>query len=158
MSELTRNQEYTFQYKTVNVRDSFFGGHQPKLSVALPKNLLAIKNLYCHLMMTYDIAVPVGQRKLNWIGGNPQYTGGTIPNAAQPNMKYLGAVADVTTRKIDVKVDLSDIVSKLSINSLFGQPQLEINLLQEDPSGLFNVTGSLQLWKVDLIYTTQATR
>lgn len=153
----TRHQEATYQYRSVAVARSIFCGYGPVLNVSIPDDLLELKNVAIHASLLFDVSVAAGNRKLHWIGGgyavNP-YPDQTV-KSEQPNMIHILQSADAN-RRVDVTIDISHLIPLLEIDDspTFDQPSFEVSMVT-DPTGANSVTGVLEIWKVDLIYTTK---
>lgn len=157
MGSQTRHQEATYQYKTVAVARSIFCGYGPHLDVSIPDNLEELKNVSIHAVLQFDNTVSAGNRKLYFIGGD--YEMNTYPDqtvkAVQPAMMEVNLSADAN-RRIDVTVDITHLIKNLEFDLIgsFDQPSVALGMVT-DKTGLNSVTGVLELWKVDLIYTTK---
>lgn len=155
MPGLTRNQEYIYQYLTVAAAQLFFCGFGPRLSVNVPKNLLEIKSLCVHAILLFNATVPLSYRKLHYIGGqmvfNTEFNGVA---ADQPAMIYVNRSADAN-RRIDITVDISHLIDKLVIDDGDSYSSAHFDLGLVTDLGNNNVGGTLELWKVDMIYTTK---
>jgi len=157
MSSLTRNQEYSYQYRCVAVAsNTTFCGNGPRLNMAIPDNLLDIKAIYMHAVLLFDISTPSGQRVIQYAGGKYNTTNTGIPIPATSNLIKVNVAADPTTRIADCRVDITDLKAGLMTANPydFNQPTIELNLIT-DIDGGFDVSGKVILWKVDIVYTTK---
>lgn len=153
----TRHQEATYQYRSVAVARTIFCGYGPHLYVSIPENLLELKNVAIHASLLFDASVAAGNRKIHWIGGGYQlnpYPDQTVASE-QPSMIHILQSADAN-RRADVTIDISHLIPQLVIDDTptFDQPSFEVSIVT-DPTGANSVTGVLEIWKVDLIYTTK---
>lgn len=154
---ITRHQEAKYQYRSVAVARSIFCGYGPILGVSVPDDLLELKNVAIHASIVFDVSVASGNRKLHWIGG--RYTLNPYPDqtasSEQAAMIHILQSADAN-RRVDVTIDISHLIPELTIdtNPTFDQPSFEVSMVT-DPTGANSVTGVLEIWKVDLIYTTK---
>ncbi len=158
MSGLTRNQEYKYQYRNVAVARSIFCGYGAILTVNIPDNLLELKNLALHVVLQFDVAVPSGNRKLYYIGGT-YGVGAAVGSIAAPvngNMVFVNLTADAN-RRIDCVIDISHLIPKLTFDSsgTFDQPSFQVSMITNYDLFAATVTGTMELWKADLIYTTK---
>jgi len=156
MPGLTRNQEYIYQYLTVAAAQLFFCGFGPRLSVNVPKNLLEIKSLCVHAILLFDATVPASYRKLYYIGGEAIINTYPLTGLAtdQLAMIYVNRSADAN-RRIDITVDISHLIDKLIIDDGDSYSSAHFDLGLVTDLGNNNVGGTLELWKVDMIYTTK---
>lgn len=161
MSALSRNQEFKYQYKTIAVANQYFCGFGPTLSVSVPDNLLDIKAIFMHAVLRFNTAVPSGKRKVLWAGGRyPTKLVGafSVPDPENGNLVKVDALADPTTRVVDLKLDIThlkeDIIAALSEDTFsFDQPRIRLSLITDEAND-FSVDGDVILWKIDFAYTT----
>lgn len=157
MSGQTRRQEYKYQYKTLAVARTTFCGYGPTMSVSIPDNLLELKNLCVHASLVFDSSVSAPNRVLHWIGGgyNMDPAPANKTSDEQPRMMHISEAADAN-RRVDVTIDLSHLIDQLEFDTSgsFDQPSFELGMIT-DPTNNNSVTGALELWKVDMIYTTK---
>lgn len=157
MARQSRHQEYQYQYRQVAVARTIFCGYGPSLNVSIPDNMLKLINVSLHASIVFDPSVSAPSRKLWWMGGKALYN--PYPDqslkAVQPAMMPINLLADAN-RRVDVTIDISHLIPLLTIDSspTFDQPSFEVDLIT-DPSGSFAITGVIELWKVDYIYTTK---
>jgi len=153
----TRHQEVKYQYRSVAVARTIFCGYGPHLDISVPEDLLELKNVAIHASIVFDVSVSAPNRVLHWIGGayvvNP-YPDQTV-SPTQPAMIHVLESADAN-RRVDVTIDISHLIPQIEIddNPTFDQPSFEVSMVT-DPTGANSVTGVLEIWKVDLIYTTK---
>ena len=152
MGGVTRHQEYRYQYKTIALQNAKDCGAGATLNFNLPSNVLEIKNLWAHIRIRFDAAEPVGNQKIIGIGTRT-FTGNDF---VQPKMKALNLTADAN-RRIDFTYDLTEIIRNLTINdaALFAQGFVGIGILH--PAYLSQI-ATIEIWKMDLVYTTQGIR
>ncbi len=170
MGTITRNQEYTYQYKSMNIGGlasnpvgfCYWGG---AFQVNLPDNILEIKKLWTHLIIQFATALGDGTtigsqyKELLNIGGvksaivNGQYT---ISGGAQLN------IAADSNGYVNTAVDLTSVLSSMPIqpSSSLNQPYITIPFyvpLVPDGS-IYNNAGDIITWKIDMEYTTLGIR
>lgn len=153
MGGQTRHQEYRYQFKTIAIAAGKDCGYGGTLNFNLPAGFIEAKNLYAHVRLKFGASEPTGNRKLKAIG--PRVFAADF--VTQPLMKQVNLTADATTREIDLKIDLTDLIPNLQITppALGIQGYFDIGLLY--PNALSG-TVDILLWKLDLIYTTQGIR
>lgn len=153
MGSQTRNQEYRYQFKTIAIGNGKDCGYGGQLNFNLPADFIEAKNLWAHVRLKFNASEPSGNRKLKAIGEKIF----AADFVTQPKMKQVNLTADPTTREIDLKIDLTDILDDLTINppALYQQGYFSIGLLY--PNAL-SYTVDILIWKLDLIYTTQGIR
>jgi len=151
MGGTTRHQEYRYQYKSISAKNAISCGYGATMSFNLPSDFLEAKNLYSHIRIKFDAATPVGNRKILYIG-KPQYP----PEGEQPDMVYVNLAAD-GNRVIDFTIDLTQIIEKLQYNEpSFGvQGYFNVGIIHP---GIITNIATVELWKMDLVYTTTGIR
>lgn len=162
MSDSTKFQPYTYSLKTVAFADSGSGICTNKIMmyVVPPDNALSIENISMHLMMQFDASIPSGDRVLRKIGISDEFA----PLVSTPNRLKVFDVniaADVN-RRIDKRIDLSALLKK--DNVLYRELILPIAAPEtgytyvylefDQDLQLNNNVGSLNLWKIDALFTT----
>lgn len=152
MGGQTRHQEYRYQYKTISLQNARDCGPGGTLNLNLPSNLLEVKNLWAHVRIVFHASEPVQNRKI--IGIGPRVFSSNDFN--QPLMKQLNLTADAN-RRIDFTADLTQIVKQLIISdpALYAQGYIGIGILHPD---YLQQLATIEIWKMDLVYTTQGIR
>lgn len=123
-----------------------------------PENALTIEQLFIHLKGTYDATVAIGNRTILEIGvGSTFGAYGTFP--ADYKKITLNTAADPTTRKVDIRLNLTSLLNKANAGYRdnlgtisIGTPTymyLRLNGALAATSGLFTI----DLWKMDALYT-----
>lgn len=148
---ITRQQEYKYQYKTISLQRATSCGYGGTVNFNLPANTLEIKNLWAHVRIQFNASEPSGNQKILGIG--PKTFSSNLLN--QPLMKQLNLTAD-GNRRIDFTADLTEIINNIIVEdaAFFQQGYFDIGILH--PLLSFNAT--IELWKMDLVYTTQGIR
>lgn len=153
MGGASRHQEYRYQYKTISLQNARDCGAGATLNFNLPSNILEIKNLWAHIRIVFHASEPIGNRKIIGIGTrvfNP------TSDFIQPKMKPLNLTADAN-RRIDFTYDLTEIIKDLVVNdaAIFAQGFVGIGILHPD---YLQQIATIEIWKMDLVYTTQGIR
>lgn len=151
MGGQTRHQEYRYQYKSISTQNARSCGYGATISFNLPSDFLEAKNLYCHLRIRFHASEPSANQKILYIG-QPQWP----PEDEQPDMVYVNLTAD-GDRRIDLEIDLTQIIEKLTVQEpAFGQQgYFNIGILHP---GILEQLATVELWKMDLVYTTTGIR
>lgn len=162
MSESTKHQPYTYSLKTVAYVGSGTDICTNKILMYIvpPDNALTIENLYMHLVMQFDAAVPSGDRVLRKIGISDEMAG-LLETPNRLKVFDVNIAADVN-RMIDKRIDLSALLKKENVlyRELLmpiGAPETGYTYiyLEFDSDQIFNnLLGSIKLWKADALYTT----
>lgn len=108
--------------------------------------------MWAHIRIVFHASEPVGNQKIIGIGTRT-FSGNDFN---QPKMKPLNLVADAN-RRIDFTYDLTEIIKNLVVNdaAIFAQGYVGIGILH--PAYLTQI-ATIEIWKMDLVYTTQGIR
>jgi len=130
--------------------------------VVPPREALTIENLYLHLKLTFDAAVPIGDRKLQYIGICDE-----IPLLITQDPNYfrkldLNMAADPVTRKLELRLNLTSLLNKENAGwrDRFEEgTDLTYIIIKtvDNTRGISNV-ATIDLCKADALYTTQGIR
>jgi len=151
MGGTTRHQEYRYQHKSISTQAALSCGYGATMSFNLPSEFLEAKNLYAHISIVFHASEPVDNRKILYIG-QPSYP----QTGPQPNMVYVNKTADAN-RRIDLEIDLTQIIEKLEPQAPAFSQQGYINIGILHP-GILTQLATVELWKMDLVYTTTGIR
>lgn len=153
MGTVSRHLEYPYQYKSIGLQNARDCGQGGTVSVNLPEGFIELKNLYSHMRIVFDAAEPVANQKIVAIGQNIW-----PPDGPQPRMLPLNLTADAN-RRIDFEIDLTPLIPLLEIQeasfSFNGQSSFNVGILHPNMLEQF---ANIELWKIDLVYTTQGIR
>lgn len=151
MGGQTRHQEYRYQYKSISIKNGWSCGNGATVSMNLPTDFLEAKNLYCHLRIRFHASEPSAKRKITYIG-QPTWP----PTGEQPKMIYVNKTADAD-RYIDLKIDLTQLIPELDIQepTFFQQGYFNIGIIHPE---VLSQLATVELWKMDLVYTTTGIR
>ncbi len=172
MGTKTRSQEYTYQYKSMNVGNgstypSTFCGWGGAFQVNLPENILEIKKLWTHLIIQFGTTIggttiASQYKELLNIGGvqskivNGQYTvsGGANLNIAADSNGYVNSSVDLTSVLSSMPIQPSTAFNQPYFTIPFYVPLVPyINYGQQ-----YGNTGDIITWKIDMEYTTLGIR
>lgn len=151
MGGITREQEYRYQFKTIALKNATSCGYGGTVNFNLPTNFLEIKNLWAHVSIVFHASEPTGNQKILGIG--PKTFSSNLLD--QPLMKPLNLTAD-GNRRIDFTADLTEILLNIAITdpAAFKQGYFDIGILHP----LLAQLATIEIWKMDLVYTTQGIR
>ena len=164
MSISTKRQQYPYSFRsTVMANSQFTCGKKVLLYLVPPENAVTIESLWCHFRFTFDSAIGSPLRYIKSIGvcnelplnenGEPSY-----------HKKFeLNEVADVN-RQVDIRLDLSSLLNKNNVGfHEYGYDNGDDNytfVIVEFDDDLYQTlaTGTIDLWKLDGLFTTQGIR
>lgn len=132
-----------------------------------PKNALSIENMWTHINFQFDAGIPSGQRVITNIGISAGYPldfsiSGSTPKTDGTIRKLpVNWAADPTTRIIDKRIDLSSLLRK----DVAGYRDFFLDFTDPDEDYTYiwvefgvpvntSITGKMNLWKADALYTT----
>lgn len=166
MSGSTKNQFYHYTLRTVGVANSQMCTDKAYLYPVPPEDAITLENVFVHLRIQFDAAIPTNRQIVESIGiANQRPLFQTVEPTIHRKID-LNVAAD-GNRRVDIKVDLSHLLDGIKENvawtPLFGADyddgdQTFIYLkLPVQLRNTLNV-GTIEIWKVDLNYTTREIR
>ncbi len=160
MSESTKSQFYRYSMRTAIIKDSFFCLKRGGLEVIPPDNAQSIENLFCHLKITMDSSLPTAEKTLARIGVISTFPSYGKESAAA-HYKYIQINKAAVSNVIELFIDLTSLLDKEAIE-LAGSGNQTICWLEFAGGGGFlggdNSAGTINIWKLDAIYTTREIR
>lgn len=166
MSKSTKSQFYRYTLRTVAAGET--SGCTDKIYAypVPPEDALELVGLFVHFRFVFDSAVATADRVIESIGianQRPLFIG----NEPDIYLSHeINQAADVN-RMVDIKIDLTDMLPSVKTNVAF-TPQVGADYDDGDqtfiyikfPETLRNTlnTGTIQLWKIDSLYTIQEIR
>lgn len=152
----SRKQEYTYQYKSVSIANVQACGYGPSMQISLPSDLISIKSLWFRAALQYGSAETYKQvQTLAW---NSISRGSFYYNTHYMQVP-VNFTANATTNIVDFTFDATGLLPKTYIYPPNGtNPSQYILFGIENPGGLMSALGTIILWKVDIVYTTQGIR
>jgi hypothetical protein len=156
MSQATKNQFYRFSLRTTVAKVGWCTKRIMMRQIP-PDNAQTLENLFCHVRINFDNAsLPTSHKVLHRIGiisGFPAY------NAAESEDRFRYIDVDIPadgSNIVDLKIDLTSLIDKTDING-------NLVYLESARAGSTDVdftysAGTIELWKLDGIYTTREIR
>ncbi len=155
MSQGTKNQHYKYSMRTA-LSQSFWCTGVILMRLQEPDDAITMENLFMHFRHTFDTGVASGNRKITRIGivssqpglGWFDSAGGNYPILGQPTYHRfvdVNFVADAN-RVVDFNFDLSSLIDK--------DRPAENLVYVKAPDILNSNQGTISIWKLDGIYTT----
>ena len=163
MSEESKKHIYPYSLRLAAMAGNTFCQDKAILYIVPPAQALTIENLFCHFNLTFDVGVAAADRVVQYIGVCNE-----IPILVNGEPSYLrkydiNQAADVN-RQVDIKVDLSALLNRDHANyrEYFDDPTTDdftycIIKLADGCRGNNNV-GTVNIWKLDALYTTTGIR
>jgi len=124
-----------------------------------PKKAQTIENMYLHLRVTFDAAIAVGDRKIQYIGIGDEYPFfiEDVPSGYF-NKLDLNLAADPVTRKIDLRLNLTPLLKKENAGwrDRFNEDPGLTYVIIKTPDGNRDISNvaTVEICKVDALYTT----
>lgn len=165
----TKHQPYTYSLKTAAIANNTnVCNNGVYMYLVPPKDAITIENLYTHVQFQFDAAIPVGQRIITNIGisvGDPVEFDPVIQEYVPRTDGRLRKIpvnwAADGNRIIDKRIDLTSVLQKefaayrdyfldfLDPDEVYTYIWIEFAV----PFGT-SITGKMNLWKADALYTT----
>ena len=163
MQEGSKKHFYPFTFRTAAISNATQCRDKALLYLVPPQDALTIENMFCHLKLTFDAGVAVGNRIVEYIG-----IANEVPLFIEDDPAYLRKIdlnqaADVN-RKVDIKLDLTSLLNKNNANyrEYFETPVTDdYTYVIIKLSGNLRDTstvGTIDLWKLDGLFTSKGIR
>lgn len=166
MSESTKEHWYLQTARSIALVDRAWCGGKVLLYAIPPEKAITIENLYIHFKATFDASIPSGNRKIKRISIVDKQPLFYDSNNDLNYYRYMDVniSADPTTRKVDIKLDLSHLLKKTNakyreyVDSDSAGGFTYVMIEPDDTLIGNNNIGRIDLWKIDAQFTTQGTR
>lgn len=158
-------QPYPYSLKTVLASNQVACLNRFFLYMLPPKEALTIERLYCHFVMQFDAAIAAGDQVVQSVGIVDQLV--PFPITATSNYQRRQTVnrqADAN-RRVDISIDLTHLLNHNNVayeedafddGPTTGYTAVEI--LLADSLVSTGTTGTIELWKIDGLFTTTGIR
>lgn len=163
MAQESKMHIYPYSLRLAALANVTFCQDKTFLYIVPPAQALTIENLFCHFKFTFDSGVAAANRVVQYIGVCNEIP---VNIASDPSYlrKYdINQAADAN-RKVDIKLDLSALLNREHANyrEFFDDPTSDdftycIVKLADGCRGNNNA-GTVNLWKLDALYTTTGIR
>ena len=163
MSETTKGHYYDHTLSSAATAQLSLCRDKAYFYLVAPKNAQTIENMYMHLKVTFDAAVPIGNRVITYIGiGNEFPLNITDEPSGYFNKLDLNLAADAVTRKIDLRLNLTPLLKKENAgwrDRFNADTDLTYIIIKTaDANRDVSTVASVELCKVDALYTTTGIR
>lgn len=163
MGEQSKKHIYPYSLRLAAMAGYTFCQDKALLYIVPPAQALTIENLFCHFKLTFDTGVAVADRVVEYIGVCNE-----IPLLVTGEPSYLRKhdldIAADGNRQVDIKIDLSALLNRDHANyrEYFDDPTTDdftycVVKLADGCRGNNNV-GTVNIWKLDALYTTTGIR
>lgn len=162
MSQQSKQQVFPYSMRTIAAINQTMCSYRAFMYIVPPKSALTIENLYTHFVMLFDAAVAAADRKILSIGISDQVPFIT-DNANFQRQIDINQSADAN-RRVDLAIDLSALLKrtnagyKETTDSSLGTGYTYVEILLPLNIGTNANTGTIELWKIDALYTTTGIR
>ncbi len=158
-------QAYPYSLKTVLASNQIACLNRFFMYMLPPKEALTIERLYCHFVFQFDAGVAAADRVVQSIGIVDQLV--PFPSTANSNYQRRQAVnltADAN-RRVDLSIDLTHLLNHNNVayeedafddGPTTGYTAVEI--LLADTLQSTSTTGTIEIWKIDGLFTTTGIR
>ena len=167
MGNQTQKQSFPYSLRTI-AADSYQGICSNRFFMYMipPKDALTIEKLYCHFVMQFDSSVSASDRVVQSIGIVDELRPFPAMNDANYQRRISLNVSADASRRVDIGIDLSHLLKRENVayeetgyddgSASTGYTAVEILLSNNLINSL--TTGTLELWKIDGLFTTTGIR
>lgn len=166
MSGSTKSQFYRYTLRPVAMANQASCTDKIYLYPVPPEDALSLEGVFVHFRFLFDSSIATGDQVVESIGIANQRPLFSDDEPAIHKKIVLNQAAD-GNRRVDVRVDLTDLLVDIKTNvawtPLFGADYDDGDqtfIYVKFPDSLHNtlVVGTIELWKVDSLYTTREIR
>ncbi len=165
MGSQNKLQPYPYSLKTVLASNQEGCLNRFFLYMLPPKDALTIERLYCHFVFQFDAGVAAADRVVQSIGIVDELT--PFPITATSNYQRRQSVnrsAD-SNRRVDISMDLTHLLNHNNVayeESAFddgpSNGYTAVEILLADALQSTSTVGTIELWKIDGLFTTTGIR
>lgn len=161
MGSQNKLQPYPYSLKTVLAANQAGCLNRFFLYMLPPKEALTIERMYCHFVFQFDSSVAAANRVVQSIGIVDELT--PFPITAVSNYQRRQAVnmqAD-SNRRVDLSIDLTHLLNHDNVayeeNAFDDGPSngyTAVEILLSDNLQETSTVGTIEIWKIDGLFTT----
>lgn len=165
MGNQNKLQPYPYSLKTVLAADQAGCLNRFFLYMLPPKDALTIERLFCHFVFLFDSSVAAADRVVQSIGIVDELT--PFPITAESNYQRRQTVnmqAD-SNRRVDISMDLTHLLNHDNVayeESAFDDGPTTgytaVEILLADNLQSTSTVGTIEIWKIDGLFTTTGIR
>lgn len=165
MGNESKLQQFPYSLRTIAHSGQTFCGYQAALYIVPPQNALTIENLNTHFVMQFDSAIAAANRKIESIGIIDEWTLLATQTPNRTRRITINQSADAN-RRVDLNIDLTHLLKNTDINyreTVLGASDPTtgytfVEILLPAALGVTANVGTIELWKIDGLYTTTGIR
>lgn len=166
MGTQTKFQAYPYSLRTVAASDFILCRWRNIMYITPPDNALTIENLHCHIVFQFDASISASEQKIERIGVTEGYN--TNIDDYDDYARYFDVNLEAdANRRIDYSIDLTPLLKKTNVGyrepGPAGVPNdsgtgfTMVDIIMPDTINAGN-TGTMELWKLDGLFTTTGIR
>lgn len=163
MSKSPKSQFYRYSLKVGGLINAAMCTDKAWLYLLPPEDAQSIENLYCHIKITFDSSVVLPSQKLVAVGISDvpltRFNAPVYEKEIELNLQ-----ADPVTRVIETTVDLTTLLKKDNVrfDNVFGDFSINeytmVYIRLADALQDILVVGTINVWKLEALFTTKEIR
>ncbi len=161
MGSQNKLQAYPYSLKTVAMMNQQMCANRAFAYIVPPKDALTIERLYTHFVMQFAVAISAADQVLLSLGIIDQYLPAIGADAHYQRRITLNKAAD-GSRRVDVSMDLTHLLKNTNVayteSGDTGNGYTMVEILLPTTLQSTGSTGTIELWKIDALYTTTGIR
>ena len=165
MGSQNKQQPYPYSLKTILASNQSACLNRFFLYMLPPKDALTIERMYCHFVFQFDSSVAAANRVVQSIGIVDELT--PFPITAESNYQRRQTVnmtADAN-RRVDLSMDITHLLNHDNVayeeNAFDDGPSngyTAVEILLSDNLRETSTVGTIEIWKIDGLFTTTGIR
>lgn len=165
MGNQNKLQPYPYSLKTILASNQVACLNRFFLYMLPPKDALTIERMYCHFVFQFDSSVAAANRVVQSIGIVDELT--PFPITAESNYQRRQTVnmtAD-SNRRVDLSMDITHLLNHDNVayeeNAFDDGPSngyTAVEILLSDNLRETSTVGTIEIWKIDGLFTTTGIR
>lgn len=168
MGSQNKQQPYPYSLKTASIGTYSICGRRIFMYLIPPKDALTIERLYTHFVLQFNASIDTADQVVQSVGIVSEIPLTDSTDATYQRRLELNTQAD-SNRRVDIGIDLSHLLKNDNVayeeggfdpaddeGFTFVEIRLSDNLNSGHPNYLN--TGTIELWKIDALFTTVGIR
>lgn len=164
MGSQSKQQSYPYSLRTVLASNQSMCGSRWLMYMLPPKGALTIERLFCHFVIQFDTSVPSAYRMIETIGIVDEVPIFDTGEANRQKRIELNQQADAN-RRVDISIDLTHLLNPTDVSyeeTGFDDGGDDTNFTMVEVTmpyvpnyeSYYLTTGTVELWKIDGLFTT----